>query len=56
MEFNHLRVVLTIYYKCMHLIIHFNPGANQLFLHSFFLSLLFNILTDMPVASSSIDV
>ncbi len=47
---------LIIYYKHMHLIIHFNPGATQLFLQNFFLSLLFNILTEMPVASSSVDV
>jgi hypothetical protein len=30
MNFNHLWVVLIIYYKCMHLIIHFNPGATWL--------------------------
>ncbi len=30
-----------------------NPGATQLFLHSSFLSLPFNILTEMPVANSS---
>ncbi len=56
MNFNHLGVVLILYYKRMHLIIHFNPGATQLFLCIFFLSLLFNILTEIPVASSSIDV
>ncbi len=43
----------NLYYKCMHLIIHFDPGATQLFLHTPFLLLLFNILTEMPIASSS---
>ncbi len=56
MNFNHLGVVSILFYKCMHLIIHFNPGATRLFLCTFSLSLLFNILTDMPVANSSIDV
>ncbi len=28
MNFNHLRVVMIVYYKCMHLIINFNPGVN----------------------------
>ncbi len=56
MNFSYLGVVLTLYYKCMHLVIYFNPGATQLFLHTFFFSLTFNILTKMPVASSSIDV
>jgi hypothetical protein len=36
-----------------HLVIHFNPGIIQLSLHTSFLSLLFNFLTEMPVASSS---
>jgi hypothetical protein len=52
-------VVLVLYNKemCAHeQIIHFNPGLTQLFLHTFFLALPFNILTEMPVASSSIDV
>jgi hypothetical protein len=40
----------------MYLVVHFNPGAIQLFLHTSFLSLLFNILTKMPVASSSRDI
>jgi hypothetical protein len=40
----------------MYLTIHFNPGATWLFLHTFFLSLLFNILTEVPVATSTIDV
>jgi len=35
------------------LVIHFNPGIIQLSLHTSFLSLLFNFLTEMPVASSS---
>jgi hypothetical protein len=30
---------LIMYYKCMHLIIHFNPGATWLFLHTSFISL-----------------
>jgi hypothetical protein len=51
-----MRVVLIIYYKCINLIIHFNPGVTQLFLHTSFLSLPFNILTEMPVARSNIDV
>ncbi len=55
MDFNHLRVVLIVYYKCIYLIIQFNPGATMLFLHTSFLSLLFNILTEIPVASSSIN-
>jgi hypothetical protein len=53
---NHLRVVLIISYKCMHLIIHFNPGETQLFLHTSFLSLPFNIVTEMAAACSSKDV
>jgi hypothetical protein len=59
MNFNHMGVVLVLYNKemCAHeQIIHFNPGLTQLFLHTFFLALPFNILTEMPVASSSIDV
>ncbi len=43
-------------FKHMHLIVHFNPGATWLFHPTFFLSLTFNILTEMPVGSSSIDV
>jgi hypothetical protein len=34
-NFNHLGLVSIITYKCMHLIIHFNPGAIWLFLHTF---------------------
>ncbi len=55
-DFNHLRVVLIIYYKHIHLIFQFNSGAIRLFLRTFFLSRPFNILREMPVASSSIDV
>jgi hypothetical protein len=51
-----LRVVLIISYKRMHLIIHFNPGEIQLFLHTSFFSLPFNIVTEMPAACSSKDV
>ncbi len=36
LNFNHLRVVLIICYKHMHLIIHFTPGAHWLFLHTSF--------------------
>jgi hypothetical protein len=56
MNFNHLGLVLIIYYKRMYLIIHFNLGATWQSLHTFFLSLPFNILTEVPVASGSIDV
>ncbi len=35
MDFIHLRVVLVIYYKCMHLLIHFNAGVTQLHLFPF---------------------
>jgi hypothetical protein len=56
MDFNHLRVVSIIYYKCVHLIIHFDPVVTQLSLHTSLLSLPFNFLTEMPVASSSIDL
>ncbi len=45
-DFNHLRVVLILYYNCMHLIILFNPSGTLLFLHTSFLSLAFNILRD----------
>ncbi len=55
MNFNHLWVVSIIYYKCMHLIIHFNPGATQVLPHTFFFPLLFNIVTEMPIANNSID-
>ncbi len=55
-DFNHLRVVLIISYKSMHLIIHFNPGEIQLFLHTSFFSLPFNTVTEMPAACSSKDV
>jgi hypothetical protein len=34
-------VALAVYYKYMHLIIQFDPGAAQLFLNTSFLSLLF---------------
>ncbi len=51
--FNHLRVVLIIYYKPLHLILQFNLGATRLFLRTIFLSQQFKILTEMPVASSS---
>jgi hypothetical protein len=37
----------------MELINHFNPGVTLLFLHTLFFSLLFNILTEMVVASST---
>jgi hypothetical protein len=40
MNFNHLGVVLIIYYKYMHLVIHFNLGATCLFLHTSFFPLL----------------
>ncbi len=43
MDFNHLRMVLIVYYKCLHLLIDFNPGATWLCL-----------LTEILVASSSI--
>ncbi len=56
MNFNHLGVVSILHYKHMHLIIYFNPDATWLFLCTFFLSLMFNILTEMYVANSSIDV
>jgi hypothetical protein len=46
-------VVLIIYYKPLHLILQFNLGATRLFLRTIFLSQQFNILTEMPVASSS---
>lgn len=36
MDLNDLRVVLITYYKFMHFTIHFNPGANWLFLHTSF--------------------
>jgi hypothetical protein len=55
MNSNHLGVVLIIYDKRMHLIIHFNQGATWLFLHPSFLTVLFNILTEMPLASNNID-
>jgi hypothetical protein len=53
MNFNHLGMVLVLYYKHMQLINHINPGVTQLFLHTLFLSVLFNILTEMIVASST---
>jgi hypothetical protein len=56
MNFNHLGMVLVHYYKHMQLINHVNPGVTQLFLYTLFLSVLFNILTEMIVASSTIDV
>ncbi len=43
MDFNHLRMVLRVYYKCMHLLIAFNPGATWLC-----------PLTEILVANSSI--
>ncbi len=55
-NFNNLGLVLILYCKHMHLIIHFNKGATRLFLCTFFLSLLFNTLTDMHVAISNLDV
>ncbi len=55
MNFYHLWVVSIIYYKCMHLIICFNPGVTQVLLHTFFFPLLFNIVTEMPIANNSID-
>jgi hypothetical protein len=51
-----LRVDLIIYYKCMHHIIHFNPGTTWLFLHISFLFLSFNILTEFQVASGSLQI
>ncbi len=51
-NFSHLGLVLILYHEQMHLIIHFNPGAAQLFLCTFFLSLPFNTLTEMHVASN----
>ncbi len=56
MKFHDLWVVLIPYCKHMHLIIHLNLGVTQLFLHTFFLSLSFNIITEKPVASSSTDI
>jgi hypothetical protein len=56
MNSHHLGVLFILYYKRMHLIIHFNPGVTQLFLYTFSHSLLFNILTHMPAAHSSTDV
>ncbi len=56
MNFNHLGVVSILYYKHIHLIIHFNPDATWLFLCTFFFSLPFNILTEMSLASRSIYV
>jgi hypothetical protein len=50
-----LRTVFIISHKCMHLIIHFNPGATGLFLHIPLVSLPSNILAEIPVTSSSID-
>jgi hypothetical protein len=55
MNFNHLGVVLIVYYKCMHFIIHFNLGVTQLFFHTFYLLLLFNIFIEVPIANSSIN-
>jgi hypothetical protein len=55
-DFNHLQVVLIVYYKHMHLIIHFNPGVTWLFPHVSCLPLLFNIRVEMAIATSSIDV
>jgi hypothetical protein len=46
-------VVLIVHYKFMHLIIHFNPSATQLFPYTSILSLRFNFLTEMPVARCS---
>ncbi len=41
----------------LNLTVHFNPGATQLFLHTYSaLSQPFNTLTEMPVASTSLDV
>jgi hypothetical protein len=45
-DFNHLRVVLIVHYKFMHLIIQFNPSATQLLLYTSILSLRFNFLKD----------
>ncbi len=55
-DFNHLRAVLIIYYNHRYLTICFNAGVAWLFLHTSFLSLLFNILVEMAVATTSIDV
>ncbi len=49
-------MISIVYYKCIDLIIHFNPGVTWLFFDTFFLSLQFNIHTEMPIASSSVDV
>ncbi len=56
MDFIHLRMVLIIDQKCMHLVIHFNPGATWLFLHTPFHPLPLNTCTEIPVVSCSIDV
>jgi hypothetical protein len=55
MNFSHLGCVLNLYYKCVHIIIHFNPNATWLCLDTIFLSLLFNILTNMHVANNNRD-
>ncbi len=54
MDFNHLRVVLIIYYKCMHLLIHFNAGVTQL--HLFPFSAVPTFQKSVPVTNSSRDV
>ncbi len=46
------KIDLIIYYKCMHLIIHFNSNVTQLFLHTFLFFLMFNIFTKMHVANN----
>ncbi len=54
-NFSNLRVVLILHHKYMHLI-KFDAGVTWLFLHTSFLSLPFNILTEIPVASSSMHI
>jgi hypothetical protein len=58
MDFNHLRVALIIYYKHLHLDIHFNLGATQLFFDtSFLFCWSFNVLTQVPIIiNNNIDV
>lgn len=36
-KFNHLMMVLIIRYRCLQLVIHFNPGWTELLLHAHFL-------------------
>jgi hypothetical protein len=54
MDFNHLRVVLIIYYKCMQLLIHFNAGCDSAAPLSFLCCSY--IPTEVPVTNSSRDV